>query len=143
MAVLGHDNLFQTNEELKTKLKNEFTVVNTMEDLRYYTTSMEDYRTLGAYFDEKNRQYYSFQLRSELPLRLMLKRLPKSTDTEERKAELLHLGYLVCSVKQITKKENNAETELPLFALELETNDQAREIYKWNRQMYIVVSLES
>ena len=143
VTVLGHENLFQTNKELKTKLKKEFKVVNTREGLRYYTATEEDHRTLKEYFDGENRQYYSFQLRSELPLRVMLKRLPKSTDPEEIKAELLHLGYPIRAVKQLTKKENNCEIKLPLYALELENNETAKEIYNLNRLMYTVVSVES
>ena len=73
----------------------------------------------------------------------MLKRLPKSTDPEEIEAELLHLVYLLRAVKQLIKKENNCEIKLPLYALELENNETAREIYNIKRLMYTVVSVES
>ena len=67
--------------------------------------TVEDHHQLKAYFDAKNRQYYSFQLKSELPLRVMLKRLPKSTAAGEIKDELLSQGYPVRSMKQLTKKK--------------------------------------
>ena len=80
VTVLCHDNIFQINRELKTILKEEFKVINTREGFRYYTATVEDHRQLKAYFDAKGKHYYSCQLRAELPLRVMLKRLPKSTD---------------------------------------------------------------
>ena len=80
VTLLGHDNLFQINRELKRILKEDMEVVNTREGLRYYTPTVEDHRQLKAYFDAKSKQYYSFPLRTELPLRVMLKRLPKGTD---------------------------------------------------------------
>ena len=60
---------------------------------------VEDHRQLKAYFDAKNKQYYSFQLQSELPLRVMLKRLLKSPYAGEIIEELLSQGYPVRSVK--------------------------------------------
>ena len=76
ITILGHDNLFQISKELKKIIKNELKVVNTQEGLRYYTSTAEDHRLLTEFFKHHNRQYYTFQLRSDMPLRVMLKRLP-------------------------------------------------------------------
>ena len=59
-------------------------------------------------------------------MRVMLKRLPKSTDAGEIKDEMLSQGYPVRSVKQLTRVENNTEIELPLFALDLDNSVKAR-----------------
>ena len=59
------------------------------------------------------------------------------------KHELLAQGYPVRSVKQLTKKENNIEIKLPLFALELENTAKAREIHYLKRLLYTVVAVES
>ena len=143
ITVLNRDNFFKQNKEIKALLKGELKVINTSQGLRYYTTSVEDFRTLKQYFESKNNEYFTFQLRSDLPLRVVLKRLPISAEPEEVKQELINVGYPVRSVKQMTKFENNQVIKMPLFIVELDNTEEARKIYDLNRLLYTVVSIES
>ena len=143
ITIVNKVNVFQQNKEFKTFLKGDFKVVNTREGLRYYTTTSDDFRALKNHLEEKKIQHFSFQLKSDLPLRVVLKRLPWDTDPVDVKEELINAGFPVRSVKQITKFENNQNIKLPLFILELQNTAQAREIYNLNRLLYTVVSVES
>ena len=105
ITVLGHDNICQSNKVIKSLLKGDLKVVNTREGLKYHVTSMEDHRALIEHLKSQGKQYYTYQLRSDLPLRVMIKRLPISADQEEIKQELSLLGFPVRSVRQLTKKK--------------------------------------
>ena len=96
--------MFRINKEPKTQLEGDLKVVNTVERLRYYSTTNEDYGKIKQYFDSINRQYYTFQLKRDLPLRVIIKRLPKETDPEEIKEDLLELEYPVRSVKKLRQR---------------------------------------
>ena len=80
---------------IKIHIKEGLKVVNTRARLLYYASSVEIHRKLKTYLEGKNRQYYNFQARSDLPLWVMVKRLPTDAKPEEINAELLELGYAV------------------------------------------------
>ena len=80
-------------------------------------------------------------MRSELPLRVILKRLPCTVDPEDVKLELISQGYPVRAVKQFTKKEGDKIFKLPTFLMELDNNEQGKKIFDLNRLFYTVVSI--
>ena len=51
ITVLGHENLFTTNKEIKALIKGEMKVVNTRDGLRYYLSTVEDYRIVKKHFE--------------------------------------------------------------------------------------------
>ena len=143
ITVLGHDNICQNNKVIKSLLKGDLKVVNTREGLKYHVTSMEDHRALIEHLKSQGKQYYTYQLRSDLPLRVMIKRLPISADQEEIKPELSLLGFPVRSVRQLTKTVDDQLIQMPIFLTELVNNDKAKEIYNLKRLFYTVISVES
>ena len=143
ITVLGHDNICQNNKVIKSILKGDLKVVNTREGLKYHVTSVEDHRILTEHLKSQNKQYYTYQLRSDLPLRVMIKRLPISADQEEIKQELSLLGFPVRSVRQLTKKVDDRVIKMPIYLTELDNNDKAKEIYNLKRLFYTVISVES
>ena len=143
ITVLGHDNLFLKNKEIKGLIKGEMKVVNTKEGFRYYFSSVEDYKIVKQHLKDQNQEFFTFQIRSELPLRVILKRLPSSMDPEDIKLELSHLGFPVRAVKQFTKKDGDTIVKLPTFIVELTNTDKAKEIYDLKRLLYTVVAVES
>ena len=95
------------------------------------------------YFDQKKKQYFTHQIKSELPLRVVIKRLPTTAEPQEIKSELIELGYPVQSVKQLSKVEDNRTVKFPVFPVELDNTEKAREIYNLNRLFYTVVAVDS
>ena len=143
ITVLGHSNVFKTNKEIKSQIKGELKVVNTREGLRYYTTSVEDHRIVKKFFESQKKEFYTHAIKSELPLKVVLKRLPIDTETDEIKTELLALGYPVRTVKQFVKTEDGNVIKYPLFPIELENTEKGRDIFNLNRLLYMVVSVDS
>ena len=72
ITVLGHDNLFLKNKEIKALIKGDMKIVNTKEGFRYYLSSVEDFRTDKTHLEAKKQEFFTFQIRSELPLRVIL-----------------------------------------------------------------------
>ena len=103
---------------------------------------MEDYRLVKNYFDQKKKQYFTHQIKSELPLRVVIKRLPITAEPEEIKSKLIELGFPVHSVKQLTRIEENRTVKLPVFPVELDNTEKAREIYNLNRFFYTVIAID-
>ena len=63
-----------------------------------------------------------------------------STDTAEIQEEIEKLGHKVRNITNI--KRNTTKVPLPLFFIELESNDQNKTIYKVNRLLNTIVSFE-
>ena len=143
ITVLGHANMFLKNKEIKSMIQGDMKVVNTKEGLRYYLSSVDDFRTVKKHLETQKQEFFTYQIRSELPLRVILKRLPSRADPEGIKLELTNLGFPVRAVKQFTKKVNDIITKLPTFIIELENSENSKEIYDLNRLFYTVVSIES
>ena len=144
ITLIGHENLIQLTKVIKPILSGDLKVITTNEGFRFYTQTISDHRALKTYFEQQKKQYFTYQLRSEMPLRVMLRKLPNNVDTEDLKQELINMQYPVRSAKQITKKEEDGTiTKYPLYLLELENTDKGREIYDLTRLWYTVVSVES
>ena len=143
ITIIGHNNIFAVNKHLKSLIKGDLKAVNTKDGMRYYTTNIEDHRIIKKFLDEEKKEYYTFQLKNERPIRVVLKRLPVNVNPDDIKEELTALGFPVRSVKQITKTENNQIIKLPTFPIELDNTEKAKEIYDLNRLLYTVVSVES
>ena len=126
ITVMGHEAIFKTNKELKALISGDLKAVNTKDGMRYYTNTEDDYKKVRNYFDQKKKQYFTHQIKSELPLRVVIKRLPISADPEEIKAELIELGYPVKSVKQLSKIEDDLTVKFPVFPVELDNTEKAR-----------------
>ena len=73
ITVMGHEAIFKTNKELKAIISGDLKGVNTRDGMRYYTTSVEYYKKVRNYFDQKKKQYFTHQIKSELPLRVVIK----------------------------------------------------------------------
>ena len=143
ITVLGHDNLFRKNKEIKSLIKGEMKVVNSKEGFRYYFSTVEDYRIVHQHLKDQKQEFFTFQIRSELPLKVILKRLPSSTDPADIQTELSDLGFPVRAVKQFTKKDGDTIIKLPTFIVELTNSDKSKEIYDLKRLLYTVVAVES
>ena len=143
ITVMGHEAIFKTNKELKAIISGDLKVVNTKDGMRYYTNSEEDYKKVRNFFDQKKKQYFTHQIKSELPLRVVIKRLPNNADPNEIKEELIALGYPVKSVKQLSKVEEDRTVKFPVFPVELDNTEKAREIYNLTRLSYTVVAVDS
>ncbi|GBO03817.1 hypothetical protein AVEN_90449-1 [Araneus ventricosus] len=77
------------------------------EFMHVFTNSSKDHRELTGYLNEQNIQYYVVPSRAEKPIKIVIKCLPRDTETEEIKEGLTK------KVLKERKKPVNFNTEAP------------------------------
>ena len=95
-------NLIKVQNEIKTKLKGDFTLRNTRNGFRISTKTMEDYLLLKKHFEQNQTHYYTFHPKAEKPIKAVIRLLPGETPAEDIANELLALGYNMQNVRQMT-----------------------------------------
>jgi len=103
IAIIGVDN---------------FICKSSADKLKIQTSIPESYRTLVRYLKEKKSEYYTYQLREDKPLRIVIRNLHPSTPTETIKEELKRRFYKVRQVINVLHNIN--KNPLPLFFVDLE-----------------------
>lgn len=131
------------NKDLRSRLQADFKTVSTRDGIKIYTTTVDDFRTLKAILTEEKVEYFTYQLRQERPLRVMIRRLPNNVDVDDIKAALTDLQYKVIAVRQLQKSENGVTTLFPLYAVSLERDAHASTIYSLTSLMHSIVRVES
>ncbi|GFU33778.1 nucleic-acid-binding protein from transposon X-element [Trichonephila clavipes] len=97
--------------------------------LRITVQSEEEYRKLASYFRHKQIAFKSFMLKSERPLKLILRGLPTSTELEAVKKEIESEGFKIHKISRLTKFQSKAL--MPLIYIQLINDLNANSIYNY------------
>ncbi|GFX74943.1 RNA-directed DNA polymerase from mobile element jockey [Trichonephila clavipes] len=106
---------------LQSKLSGRF--------LRITVQSEEEYRKLVTYFWHEQIAFKYFMLRSERPLKLILRGLPTSTELEAVKKEIESEGFKIHKISRLTKFQSKAP--MPLICIQLINDLNADSIYNY------------
>ncbi|GFY28414.1 RNA-directed DNA polymerase from mobile element jockey [Trichonephila clavipes] len=106
---------------LQSKLSGRF--------LRITVQSEEEYRKLATYFRHEQIAFKSFMLKSERPLKLILRGLPTSTELEAVKKEIESEGFKIHKISRLTKFQSKAS--MPLIYIQLINDLNADSIYNY------------
>ena len=79
----------------------------------------EHYRKIAKYLTEKNKNFYTCQLKISKGLQVVIKGIDASVEPREIKEALEELGY---STKNVTNIFNKNKVPQPMFRVELEPN---------------------
>ncbi|GFY78771.1 hypothetical protein TNIN_452781, partial [Trichonephila inaurata madagascariensis] len=84
-------------EQLKTLTKTIPTLRSkkTGELIRLYTNNFEDYRLLNNTLEKLKFQYFCIKPKQERPIKVVIKGLPRDTETQHIHENLIELGYTV------------------------------------------------
>lgn len=114
-------------------------IAQTTPDETYYTRTLPDkvvkinaitsetYRKLIRYFREEKVIHHSYQLKQERAYRIVLRGLHHSVPLEDIKAELAKKGHIVRNI--INVRHRTTKEPLPLFFVDLEPNNNNKEIF--------------
>ena len=83
-------------------------------------STVEDYRNLVSNLRKQNLVFYTYQLKSERPFKVVIRNLHQSISPDEIKDELTKEGYTVRNVANI--RHWKTKIQLPLFFVDLEPN---------------------
>lgn len=111
----------------------------------------DDYRAVSQKLNTEKIQWYTFEIKSERPHRVVARGLHPSCTKEEVMDDLQAKGFKILDAVNIIKKEKQ-QTEmnkdilvrrgLPLFMLTFDKADSIDDIYRIKRIMNIVVKIE-
>lgn len=126
-------------KDIKHIVKNDFTTGLKGNSLKINLTDITDFRNLTKFYEQSNLKFHTFQSPLDKKLEAVLRNVPLSLSEEEIKQELLDLGYPVFKVVRLMSKDKHY---LPLCAVDLENNEDGRDIFKLNRLSHAVITVE-
>ncbi|GFY12817.1 nucleic-acid-binding protein from transposon X-element [Trichonephila clavipes] len=110
------------------------------EYLKLYTNSSEQKDQLIEFLEIVNFEFYAIRAKSERPIKVVIKGLPRDTETNDIHHELVMLGYTVDKVTQLTGRIS--KQKLPVFLITLPRNINNSKIFDLNRLCYLPVNVE-
>ncbi|GFT84405.1 nucleic-acid-binding protein from transposon X-element [Trichonephila clavipes] len=110
------------------------------EYLKLYTNTPEQKDQLIEFLEVVDFEFYAIRAKSERPIKVVIKGLPRDTDTNNIHHELVMLGYTIDKVTQLTGRIT--KQKLPVFLITLPRNIFNSKIFDLNRLCYLVVNVE-
>ncbi|GFT63890.1 nucleic-acid-binding protein from transposon X-element [Trichonephila clavipes] len=110
------------------------------EYLKLYTNSPEQKDQLIEFLEIVDFEFYAIRAKSERPIKVVIKGLPRDTETNDIHHELVMLGYTVDKVSQLTGRIT--KQKLPVFLITLPRNINNSKIFHLNRLCYLSVNVE-
>jgi hypothetical protein len=75
------------------------------------TKGMADFETVKSHFTNNNLSYYSFFPRSQKPIKVVIRHLPRNSLAEDISDELVNQGVDVINAKQLTNTAGHLPRE--------------------------------
>lgn len=108
--------------------------------IKLQTESKEDYGKVVGMMDTNKTEYHSYQIKEEKPFKCILKGIHQSTDTQDIKDALFELGHSVKNIACLRSKRTGQD--LPMFFIGLKNDSNNKTIYKIDRLLNMVVTVE-
>lgn len=109
--------------------------------IRLAIKSIDSYRKVVKYLEEKNKSFHTFQLKQERAFRVVIKNLHHSTPIADIKAHLLLAGYQVRSVRNIISRRTRFP--LPMFFVDLDPNPNNANIFTITKMDNAIIEVVS
>lgn len=119
----------------------KFTTTYKHQNLKINLTNSDDYRKLTNYYNEHKLEYHTFQDPAKRPLSVVLRNIPISLTDNEIKDELISKHSL--PILRVTRLLNKTKTPMPLCAVELTPNDNAKDIFNIKEISKAIITVES
>ncbi|GFV08409.1 nucleic-acid-binding protein from transposon X-element [Trichonephila clavipes] len=109
--------------------------------LKIFTTSTDEHRIVTDYLKEKCEKFYVINPPDSRPQKIVIKRLPVSTEIGEIQADLTSQGFCVEKVAELTRSKT--KSPLPIFMVELERNPDSPDIFQLKKCCYLAVQVDT
>lgn len=122
--------------------KNDFrTTVLPNNTVRVNVPAEDDYRLLVRELRKVKIEFYTFQLKTERALKVVIRQIHSSVKPDEIKSALEEIGYNCGNVTNI--RHWRTKEPLPLFFIELEPDDKSKEIYQLRSLLHMQIKVEA
>lgn len=108
--------------------------------VKVQTENKEDYKLVIGLLNDKKTEYHSYQLKDEKPFKVVLKGIHHNMDHKEIIQALSEKGHSVTNVASIRSKKTLQD--LPMFFINLKAEPNNKAVYKIDRLLNMVVSIE-
>lgn len=125
--------------EISEVIVNDFTATSKNDKIKVNVETVDDFRTLTKFLDEKKYEYYTYRLKNEKDVSAIIRNLPTSITEVEVMEELSRLHLPVKSVLRLNNKD---KTPTPLMAIQLENNPLSQDIFKLNKLLNCIIITE-
>lgn len=139
LFILNITQYSQFRNEITKIISNEFTSTSKYDKIKINLETVDDFRTLTKYLDEKKYEYYTYRLKTEKDISAIIRNLPMSITEFEVMEELKILEY---PVKSVTRLTNKNKIPTPLMAVQLINHHKSQEIFKLSKLLNCIVIIE-
>lgn len=139
LFILNITQFSQFRNEISKIISNEFVATSKFDRIKVNLETVDDFRALTKYLDEKKYEYYTYRLKTEKDISAIIRNLPMSITEFEVMEELKILEY---PVKSVTRLTNKNKTPTPLMAVQLTNHHKSQEIFKLNKLLNCIVKTE-
>ncbi|GFT48496.1 nucleic-acid-binding protein from transposon X-element [Trichonephila clavipes] len=118
--------------DIRSKLTGEY--------IKLYSDTDEERRELINKLDELEFQYFAIQPKAERPIKVVIKGLPRNSNPQDIKNDLVELGYTVEKVSQLIGRIT--KQPLPIFLVSLPRNIFNAKIFELKKVSYMNVTVD-
>lgn len=111
------------------------------DEVKIQSTTGKEYSAIIKALEEKQTEYHTYQCKQAKPFRVVLKNVHPSITVEEIKNSIQELGHEVSNIWNVKQRKTNIS--LPMFFVDLQPNDNNKEIYNVRKLMNLVVRFEA
>jgi hypothetical protein len=126
-------------KDITSNVSGEFSTQLRGQSFKINVSTIDDYRKLTKFYDESNIKYHTFQNLQDKKLEVVIRNIPTSLSENELKTELSDLNYPVLKVTRLLNKD---KMPYPLCVVELENNEEGKEIFNLEKLCYAIVRVE-
>ncbi|GFW35878.1 hypothetical protein TNCV_1927091 [Trichonephila clavipes] len=112
----------------------------TGELIKLYNNNFDEYGLLNNTVEKLKYQFFVIKSKHERPIKVVVKGLPKDTETQQIHENLMHLGYTVDRVTQLVGRIT--KQTLPVFLITLSRNINNLQIFHLTQLCYLTVRVE-
>ncbi|GFW87503.1 nucleic-acid-binding protein from transposon X-element [Trichonephila clavipes] len=112
----------------------------TGEYLKLYTDTDDEYYELQAFLEDVEYKFFSITPKKDRPLKVVIKGLPRDTDTTDIHTDLIDAGFTVLKVTQLIGKIT--KQKLPVFLVSLTRTIHNAKIFDLKKLSYLSINVE-
>ncbi|GFX19975.1 nucleic-acid-binding protein from transposon X-element [Trichonephila clavipes] len=118
--------------KLRSKMTGEY--------LKLYTDTDDEYYELQAFLENIKYKFFSITPKKDRPIKVVIKGLPRDTDTKDIHADLIDAGFTILKVTQLIGKIT--KEKIPVFLVSLPRNIPNAKIFDLKKLSYLSINVE-
>ena len=142
IMISGVSEYHKLHSTIKAMAKTEFSIKLTNNGIfKINTKDANDYRMITQKLNQEAMSWYTYEDKQTRPIRVMLKNLHSSCNTDSIVSDLKEQGFKIISA--VNKLKWRTKEPLDMFLLSFEADEDIEKIYKIKKILNSIVSIEA